>query len=659
MVLSLYMFMSALATAAIHMGFIEELLAKLPSIRVGAYTVAGITRQQFLTRLNFAKILLRFDIRSFYNRSLFRSLAYAEESLKLDNSVGTLRKQPYCVVLTGYPGTGKSSIAIRLATQFLRARYGIVLPEHIVVLNESDAYQSEFRTSHKVVIFDDIDAEKVGMPTALNPWRKIIDFINNIRKTSLNPNVEMKGNVYIDVDLVILTTNRRVDSFSVGNYMTCSSAIFRRFSSIWAVLHGYEYVMSYVRESQHTPDMMQTYAYDEGMIFKPFERMSIDSMISSEVSNAQIHLRDQESFVETINANFDFTQQHSCKSMCRGLFEKTLLSYEQERVLPWYRRLWRLCLFDPKVQAVAMSTELPSKLSCNTYFDSFAELDGKDYIQTYGSHLQLIRDFVLAYCDKNLFNLLILSLRKPISNLYVQIYRGCFVIGQGLEMSQHWYFSANVTMQPYKERPQILPIPLIVIWQVLDCFSVFSPKTEVVFHQCLHQNYRDQYSRYHIENIESRTKSYNMTLASWDAGQLLVDVFNPIIMRFLKTARRLEWKVFAIERLWYNLTPDVILKGFDITLLIEFKNVARKLSYDDVQKYCVASSDNGVQDEYVFVVFSHSEYIVFMSTPDYTKLCIVENLLRSVVATLKHPSKKLGLSSEEDTQVVAVPPDNS
>lgn len=655
----MYLTIAAFATAVIHMGFIEELLAKLTSVRVGAYTVAGITRQQFLERLKIAKFLLRFDIKSFYNRNLFRSVAYAEESLRLDNSIGTLRKQPYCIVLTGYPGTGKSAIAIRLAAQFLRARYGFVLPEQIVILNESDAYQSEFRTNHRVVIFDDIDAEKVGMPTALNPWRKIIDFVNNIRKTALNPNVEMKGNIYIDVDLIILTTNRRVDTFSVGNYMSCGSAIFRRFSSVWTVLPGFTHVLSHIKESAHTPEMMQSYTYDEGLIFKPFERMTISTMIEQEVQNAQSHLTAQTVFIEDINSNFDNKEHRNNTNALRTLFEKKLMSFEEEKVLPWYYKLIRYFLFSPKVDAIAMSGVPPDKFSCSTFFTEYAQEQAKIYLTTHGQYLHLIRDYVMAHCDKTLFNVLILTLRKPIDNVFIQIYRGCFVLGNGYNLDQHWFFGPNLMQLSYGERPCMLPIPLIVVWQILDCFSAFTLQQDVIFHQCLHANYRDHFGKYFIENIESRTRSYNMTLASWDAGQLLVDIFNPIIMRFLKIARKLEWQVFSIERLWYNLTPDVILKGFDINLLIEFKNVSRKLSYDDIQKYCIAALDNGVHDDYIFVVFSHSEYLVFMSTPDYTKLCVVKNLLHSVVTALRNPSKKLGLCSEEDTQVVAVPPDNS
>jgi len=655
----MYLVTTAFATAVVQMGFIEELLAKLTSVRVGAYTVAGITRQQFLQRLRIAKLVLRFDIKSFYNRNLFRSVAHAEESLYLDNSIGTLRKQPYCVVLTGFPGTGKSAIAIKLAAQFLKARYGFVLPEHIVVLNESDAYQSEFRSNHRVVIFDDIDAEKVGMPTALNPWRKIIDFVNNIRKTALNPNVEMKGNVYIDVDLVILTTNRRVDSFSIGNYMTCGSAIFRRFSSVWTVLPGFTHVLSHIKESMHTPEMMQSYTYDEGLVFKPFEHMTIMTMIEQEVQNAQAHLTSQDSFVNNINSNFDTIAAGTGIKPLRSLFEKQLMSFEEEKSLAWYNKLIRFCLLTPKVQAVAMSGSMPCKFTCSPFFNECAEKEAKEYLATYGQYLHVIRDYVLANCDKSLFNMLILTLRKPISSIFIQVYRGCFVLGDGYKMVNHWYFGPNLVQKLYSDRPNMLPIPLIVVWQILDCFSVFTPQQDVIFHQCLHANYRDYLGKYFIDNIESRTRSYNMTIASWDAGQLLVDIFNPIIMKFFKIARKLHWQVASIERLWYDLTPDAILKGFDINLLIEFKNVNRKLSYEDVQKYCMAALDNGVHNEYIFVVFSHSEYLVFMSTPDYAKLCVVKNLLHSVVTALRNPSRKLGLCSEDETQVVAVPPDNS
>ena len=118
----------------------------------------------------------------------------------MDDSNGKIRKQPYCVLLTGYPGSGKSTFALQLAVECMKRRYGRALPSDIVTLNETDEFQSEFRTSHKVVIFDDLGAEKSTVNGSKNPWRKIIDFVNNVRKTALNPNVDMKGNVYIEPD---------------------------------------------------------------------------------------------------------------------------------------------------------------------------------------------------------------------------------------------------------------------------------------------------------------------------------------------------------------------------------------------------------------------------------------------------------------------------
>jgi hypothetical protein len=89
-----------------------------------------------------------------------------------------------------------------------------------VTLNETDEFQSEFRTHHKVVILDDIANEAAPETSAYaapkNPFRKIIDFINNITKVALNPTLEAKGRVLIKPELVVCTSNMDSRHFS-GN----------------------------------------------------------------------------------------------------------------------------------------------------------------------------------------------------------------------------------------------------------------------------------------------------------------------------------------------------------------------------------------------------------------------------------------------------------
>jgi hypothetical protein len=213
--------------------FIEETLSLAAAIKAGAEEVAGITRERYMQRLTWLKSATRLSIlfnRDDRKKPVFTRISNILENLRLDSADGRIRKQPYCILLTGYPGCGKTGTALRIAAELMKFKYGRFSANDVVTLNETDEFQSEYRTNHKVVIFDDIGAENPNKST-VNPWRKIIDFVNNIRKTSLNPNLELKGNVYIQPDLVIITTNLQFP-FSLEPWLVCHSAILRRLSKV-------------------------------------------------------------------------------------------------------------------------------------------------------------------------------------------------------------------------------------------------------------------------------------------------------------------------------------------------------------------------------------------------------------------------------------------
>lgn len=117
-----------------------------------------------------------------------------------------IRRQPFGILIAGNPGCGKSFAAMRILKALYDSVHGELQPQEIIVLNEGDQFQSEFRTSHKAVVFDDLGATRVNIVNQ-DPFRKIIDFINNIPRTALNPNVELKGNVWIQPEIVVATTN--------------------------------------------------------------------------------------------------------------------------------------------------------------------------------------------------------------------------------------------------------------------------------------------------------------------------------------------------------------------------------------------------------------------------------------------------------------------
>jgi len=263
-------------------------------------------------------------------------------------------------------GTGKSSFAVKIAAAFMRSRYGTFSSSDVVTLNETDDYQSEFRSSHKVVIFDDLAAEIVNRQPS-NPWRKVIDFVNNIRKTSLNPNVEMKGNVYIEPDLVIITTNMNPEyMYHIQTWMTCPSAILRRIKEHVFVKNFGEcqIIEDQTREAPdfthrglpgNSTSLTHLHSFriraetEIGGVQRlaSMETLSRDDYIKQATLRFEEHMLDQEQFVELVNSDFDDIETKSplkCfyDDMIKPILpQKVFLPPAMERYLPWWNRIAR------------------------------------------------------------------------------------------------------------------------------------------------------------------------------------------------------------------------------------------------------------------------------------------------------------------------------
>jgi hypothetical protein len=283
--------------------FIDSILSVASSVKIGVRNWTGLDRREYSEVLRLTQFL---SIFSFFNRRKTKNIAAVREAVMLETAETSIRKQPFGVLLSGEAGSGKTGVAIRLANYYLRKTYGDSTTDDIVVINETDEFQSEFRTCHKVVIFDDLAQAKEGVST-MDPFRKLIDFINNIRKTSLNPNLEMKGKVFIEPDLVIVTTNRTLMDMqcnysleaelglvhtiqSAAAWVICPAAIARRF--------GVQAVIKRVKQDQR----ITVYPTEHGLCrseFHGFEPFAAHCM-----RNIKDHMIEQEEYVTIINKTF-------------------------------------------------------------------------------------------------------------------------------------------------------------------------------------------------------------------------------------------------------------------------------------------------------------------------------------------------------------------
>lgn len=148
-------------------------------------------------------------------------------SLIMAQKRSPMREKPYGIAIFGGSGVGKSTINASITKFLLHANNLPNKKENIITLNDSDKFQSEYRSHHTAVCLDDhgnTKAEHYDVP----PTVRIIDFLNNVQKAALNPNVELKGNIMYRMKLVTLTTN--VKDLLAHQFSNEPVSVLRRFN---------------------------------------------------------------------------------------------------------------------------------------------------------------------------------------------------------------------------------------------------------------------------------------------------------------------------------------------------------------------------------------------------------------------------------------------
>lgn len=207
---------------------LEWFIAIFPFVSTGRYAEIGMNAFMYswgATILTTLQTTTMFGSLPLFERV---SLAKYGHQLKhllvkhwLRDSNEIIRRQSYGVLLEGYAGVGKTTLALALVKHLIPN----IRKEDIIVLNEDDEFQSELRSNHRVIILDDVLNTRNEWVT-VSPMRRVIDMINNVPRRALSPEAELKGNVKIEPELVILTTNVSVSLLL--SFTWCPDSLTRR-----------------------------------------------------------------------------------------------------------------------------------------------------------------------------------------------------------------------------------------------------------------------------------------------------------------------------------------------------------------------------------------------------------------------------------------------
>lgn len=146
-----------------------------------------------------------------------------------------LRPAPFSFIIKGTSSIGKSTIVnnlITFALQTCAKNEGkedyIVNPDVICTLNEMDKYHSDYQGHTQAVLLDDLGNANPDT-IDVNPTVNIINFNNNIKRTAIMAEAELKGKRALQPRVLAATTN--VDMESMSRHFSLEPlSVLRRFN---------------------------------------------------------------------------------------------------------------------------------------------------------------------------------------------------------------------------------------------------------------------------------------------------------------------------------------------------------------------------------------------------------------------------------------------
>ncbi len=152
-----------------------------------------------------------------FNKKYFASCLIKLKTFRAEYDLtatsGGLRKAPFAFLVHGNSSIGKSTIVNNLVTftlqQFARleGKEDYIVPEKaICTLNEADKYHSDYKGYIQAVVLDDLANGKPEY-TEANPTTNIVNFINNISRTAVVAEADLKGKLALRPKVVAASSN--------------------------------------------------------------------------------------------------------------------------------------------------------------------------------------------------------------------------------------------------------------------------------------------------------------------------------------------------------------------------------------------------------------------------------------------------------------------
>lgn len=200
--------------------------------------VAGVSEKTFDRRLEALATKLRNAIGSIsgfekkiLNDKFARLLKIKNDYVTLKISSG-VRKAPFCIELFGESSQGKTTFGEQIVHALLVSANLPTGKEYQASFNASDKYMSNWTTSKCVLCIDDMANDQSNF-VERPPTRTIIDVCNNQPYVANMADIESKGKVFVEPEIVLVTTN--VKDLDARVYSKCPYSIQRRMHAVITV----------------------------------------------------------------------------------------------------------------------------------------------------------------------------------------------------------------------------------------------------------------------------------------------------------------------------------------------------------------------------------------------------------------------------------------